>query len=76
MLEGWIKEEWLLPREDGTGQAFSDVDTARAHLTKALKYDLGINDEAVGMILNLIDQVHGLRRTLRDLLQNRDKTNS
>jgi chaperone modulatory protein CbpM len=73
----WIKEEWLIPREDATGQEFSDADIARAHLIKDLKQDFGINDEGIGVILNLIDQVHGLRRTLRDLLQTvRDKTNS
>jgi hypothetical protein len=33
-----------------------------------LKRDLGVNDEAVDVILNLIDQIHGLRRGLRDLL--------
>jgi chaperone modulatory protein CbpM len=27
-----------------------------------------MNDEAVPVILDLVDQVHGLRRTLRDLL--------
>ena len=67
-LDVWIKEEWLVPREDATGQEFSDVDIARAHLIKDLKHDLGVNDEGIGVILNLIDQVHGLRRTLRDLL--------
>jgi chaperone modulatory protein CbpM len=76
-LEGWIKEEWLLPREDGTGKAFSDIDIARAHLIKDLKYDLGVNDEGIGVILNLIDQVHGLRRTLRELLDSvRNKAES
>ena len=76
-LDVWIKEEWLVPREDATGQEFSDADIARAHLIKDLKHDFGVNDEGIGVILNLIDQVHGLRRTLRDLLQTvRNKTNS
>jgi chaperone modulatory protein CbpM len=34
-LDIWIKEEWLIPREDATGQEFSDADIARAHLIKA-----------------------------------------
>ena len=72
----WIKEEWLLPREDATGQEFSEVDIARAYLIKDLKQDFGVNDEGIGVILNLIDQIHGLRRRLQDLLQTvRDKTN-
>ena len=76
-LEVWIKEEWLIPREDATGQEFSDVDIARAHLIKDLKHDLGVNDEGIGVILNLIDQVHGLRRTLHELLDSvRSKADS
>ena len=67
-LEVWIKEEWLIPRQDATSQEFSEVDIARAHLIKDLKQDLGVNDEGIGVILYLIDQVHGLRRTLGDLL--------
>jgi chaperone modulatory protein CbpM len=34
-----------------------------------LKHDLGVNDEAVPIILDLIDQVHGLRRAVRELLE-------
>jgi hypothetical protein len=37
---------------------------ARAQLIRDLKDDLGVNDEGVGVILNLVDQVHGLRRVL------------
>jgi chaperone modulatory protein CbpM len=31
--------------------------------------DLGVNDEGVGVILNLLDQLHGLRRALAGTLQ-------
>ena len=34
-----------------------------------LKHELGANDEAVPFILDLIDQVHGLRRAMRELLE-------
>ena len=37
-------------------------------LIRDLQADIGVNDEGVGVILDLIDQVHGLRRTLGDLL--------
>ena len=49
--------------------AFSEGDLARAKLIRDLIQDLGVNDEGVGVILNLLDQLHGLRRTLADLLQ-------
>jgi chaperone modulatory protein CbpM len=68
-LKAWIEEEWLLPQRDATGESFSEADVARAHLIHGLKGDLGVNDEGVAVILHLIDQVHGLRRTMRGLLQ-------
>jgi len=47
------QRRWLIPREDATGQEFSDADIARAHLIKDLKQDFGINDEGIGVILIL-----------------------
>jgi chaperone modulatory protein CbpM len=67
VLEAWIEAGWLLPRQDGDKRDFSDADLARAQLILDLE-QLGVNDEAVPVILDLVDQVHGLRRTLRDLL--------
>jgi chaperone modulatory protein CbpM len=45
------------------------MDLSRAKLIRDLKNDLGVNDEGVGVILNLLDQMHGLRRALAELLQ-------
>src|SRR5947209_2907433 len=67
-LEAWIDAGWLLPRRDADAVQFADVDLARAQFIHDLRDDLGINDEGVGVILDLVDQVHGLRCTLRDLL--------
>ena len=66
-LETWIEEGWLAPRRNGGGGRFSDVDLARAQLIRDLG-ELGVNDEGIPVILDLIDQLHGLRRTLRELL--------
>jgi chaperone modulatory protein CbpM len=68
-LEAWIQEEWLIPADLAGEMTFSDADVARVQLIRDLKNDLGINDEGVGVILNLVDQVHGLRRVLTELLQ-------
>jgi chaperone modulatory protein CbpM len=68
-LEAWIEEEWLIPSGTAAEITFSDVDLARAKLIRELKYDLGINDAGVGVTLSLLDQVHGLRRMLAELLQ-------
>src|ERR1700704_4248172 len=67
VLEAWIEAGWLLPRQDGAKRNFFDVDLARAHQIHDLER-LGVNDEGIPVILDLVDQLHGLRRTLRDLL--------
>ena len=68
-LEAWIHEEWLVPAQSSGELTFSDADVARVQLIRDLKNDLGVNDEGVGVILNLVDQVHGLRRVLSELLK-------
>jgi chaperone modulatory protein CbpM len=47
--------------------AIFSVSALRAHLIHDLER-LGVNDEGIPVILDLVDQLHGLRRTLRDLL--------
>jgi chaperone modulatory protein CbpM len=68
MLETWIEAGWLVPRQDPDREELSEVDLARAQLIRDLKQNLGVNDEGVSVILDLIDQMHGLRRTLRELV--------
>ena len=68
-LEAWVTEEWLIPGVSAGEQAFTDADVARAALIRDLRHDLAVNDAGIGVILGLIDQVHGLRRTLADLLR-------
>src|SRR3981189_847103 len=66
-LEAWIEAGWLLPRARGEAEPFSGIDLARVQLIRDLG-ELGVNDEGIPVILDLVDQLHGLRRTLRDLL--------
>lgn len=68
-LETWIEAEWLIPTSRAAGPAFSEADLARARLIRDLTQDIGVNDAGVGVILNLVDQVHGLRSALADVLR-------
>jgi chaperone modulatory protein CbpM len=68
-LEVWIEEEWLVPSRAAPEVAFSEADVARAELIRDLMRDLGVNAEGVGVILNLLDQMYGLRRALAGMLQ-------
>ncbi|HKA81298.1 MAG TPA: chaperone modulator CbpM [Xanthobacteraceae bacterium] len=67
-LEAWIAAGWIVPPQTEPELMFSDIDVARAQLIRDLRDDLGVNDEGVSVILHLVDQMHGLRRTMQDLL--------
>jgi chaperone modulatory protein CbpM len=67
-VEYWIEAGWLLPLKADANR-LSDVNLARAQLIFDLTANLGVNEEGVPVILDLIDQVHGLRRALRELLK-------
>ena len=66
-LEAWIEAGWLLPRDSGEAGPFSEIDLARAQLIRDQR-ELGVNEEGIPIILDLVDQLHGLRHALRDLL--------
>ncbi len=68
-LEIWIHEEWIIPNTDTPARLFSDADLARVQLIRELMDDLGVNEEGVGIVLKLIDQVHGLRGALAHVLR-------
>ncbi len=68
-LNIWIEEEWLVPEEADAELAFTEADIARAQLISDLIVKLGVNREGVGVILYLLDQVHGLRAAMASLVE-------
>jgi chaperone modulatory protein CbpM len=68
-LKVWIEEEWLIPGGSADAPAFTDMDLARAELIHDLKGKMGVNDEGLGVILHLLDQMHALRRALSAALE-------
>lgn len=73
-LELWIDENWIAPEHLGDERIFSEIDLARARLIGELVQDMGVNHEGVGVILDLIDQVHNLRRLVAGLGRERGPT--
>ncbi len=68
-LEFWIHEEWLIPSESDSARAFTEMDLARAALIRDLQQNMGVNDAGLGVILHLLDQMHGMRRAMAELLE-------
>jgi len=65
VMAAWIEAGWLAPH--CMSGKFLDVDVARARLIQDLG-DMGVNNEGIAVILDLVDQLHGLRRALRGVL--------
>jgi chaperone modulatory protein CbpM len=68
-LDAWIEAGWLRPHRTDSEFEFADIDLARARLIGDLRSDLGVSDEAVAIVLDLIDQIHGLRGLVRELME-------
>ena len=66
-LDAWLESGWLAPHRNEGATRYSEIDLARAHLINDLS-DLGVNEAGLPIILDLVDQLHGLRRLLRELL--------
>ena len=67
-LDLWVDATWLAPRRAGGEWTFSEIDLARTQLIRDLTQDFGVNEEGIPIILGLVDQVHGLRRALGEVL--------
>lgn len=64
-LRVWVQEGLIKPAAE---QAFSEADMARAALICDLEDELGFAEDEIPVLLNLIDQIHGLRSELKYLL--------
>ena len=68
-LRGWVAEGWIVPATGETAITFTEIDVARVRLVCELTDGMAVGEEAVPVILSLIDQVHGLRAELKRLAQ-------
>ncbi len=65
LIIDWIARGWV--RVDGAdpdGWRFAEIDIARVQLIRELRIDLEVDEQALPVVLSLVDQVHGLRRSL------------
>jgi hypothetical protein len=60
-----LRAEWIRPASLEE-PALDETDLARLRLILDLKEGFGVNDEAVPVILHLVDQLHALHAFLRE----------
>ena len=63
----WVENRWVLPERRAESWIFHEVDVARVELIFDIRRDFAIDDEAMGLVLGLLDQVYDLRRQMRRL---------
>ena len=66
-LSRWVENRWVLPERHAETWVFHEVDVARIELILEIRRDFAIDDEAMELVLRLLDQVYGLRRQMRRL---------
>ena len=70
-LERLVARGWVECRgQDERGvRLYEEIDAARIRLIHELEGEFGVNEEGVEIILDLLDQLHGLRRRVRRLIE-------
>jgi chaperone modulatory protein CbpM len=66
-LVRWVEERWVLPERRAETWVFHEVDVARIELIIEIRRDFAVDDEAMPLVLSLLDQVYALRRQMRRL---------
>ena len=64
-----VENGWVAPSAGSMGSGYLEIDVARVRLIRELRHDLAIDDEAIPLLLSLMDRVHGLRRELRVIME-------
>jgi chaperone modulatory protein CbpM len=72
-LRIWVQRGWVRPLMREGAQRFTETDAARAALIQDLQDAIGFDEDTVPVVLKLIDQIHGLRRELRTLVEALDR---
>jgi chaperone modulatory protein CbpM len=64
-LMRWVENRWVLPERQDQTWLFHEVDVARVELILEIRQEFAIDEEALPVVLGLLDQVYELRRQLR-----------
>lgn len=64
-LHRLVETECVVPQTEGDHPVFTEAELARIALCCELSDDLGLDEEALPVVMNLLDQVHSLRRQMR-----------
>ena len=64
----WVERGWVIPDAAGSGLEFHEIDVARVRLIHDLRHGMDVGEDAIPLVLSLLDQVYELRSRLKSLL--------
>ena len=64
-VEHWIKQGWVHADPRSGTWLFHEIDVARLGLVRELRHVLGLQEDALPVVLRLLDQLYDERRRLR-----------
>ena len=73
-LERWIVNEWVRPDGSAGAYLFHEIDVARVRLIRELCDEMKVDEDALPIVLSLLDQLYALRRQMRELGAAIDRT--
>jgi chaperone modulatory protein CbpM len=68
-LVTWIERGWVRPDPENEDWVFHEIDVARVRLIHDLRYGMDLREDAIPLVLSLLDQIYELRGTLRSVLR-------
>jgi chaperone modulatory protein CbpM len=68
-LVSFVEAEIVTPLHTDKGVVFRQIDVVRVELLCELSEDFDLDTDALGVVISLIDQLHGARGDLRAVLK-------
>lgn len=68
-LVSFVQARIVVPVQGDTGPAYRETDLARLQLLCDLCEDYALHEDALGMVMSLIDQMNAMRGDMRALMQ-------
>lgn len=64
----WVERGWVLPDTEQTELVFREIDVARIRMIHDLRRCMDVGEDAMPLVLSLLDQVYDLRSRLNGIL--------
>lgn len=68
-LTTWVERGWVVPDTGEGGLVFREIDVARVRLILDLRRGMDVAEDAMPLVLSLLDQVYELRSRLKSVLR-------